>query len=90
MIAEPVSHGWYSALATITEIMPVKKYEEVESKIKMASCCICFEEFLSQSDIRVTLCEHVFHNHCLVEWIKVRHRNRQHIDCPYCRETIHY
>ena len=45
--AEPASHGWYAALATITEIMPVRKYEEVEPKIKMASCCICFEEFQS-------------------------------------------
>lgn len=45
------------------------------------NCAICVEQFRNQDaqNIRVTQCGHVFHNECLVKWLK----NSK--TCPECR-----
>jgi hypothetical protein len=54
------------------------------------TCAICLEDDDTQEDqetketeLRVCLpCEHVFHENCLMEWVKVR------ASCPLCRSQI--
>lgn len=45
-------------------------------------CCICIAEFDDSSEIRRTLCGHVFHGKCLANWLKVSRT------CPLCRNDL--
>ncbi|CAG9321691.1 unnamed protein product [Blepharisma stoltei] len=45
------------------------------------ACCICFEEFNSNSYARKLLCGHVFHDSCIDEWFKRQPEPR----CPLCK-----
>ena len=60
-------------------------YGQSELKALQASCSICFEEFTNDTVVRETPCQHLFHNHCLMEWIKTKFTQP---DCPYCRNDI--
>lgn len=60
-------------------------YENINSTNKAISCCICFEDFTTGIIVRETPCKHIFHNHCLMEWIKTKIAAP---DCPYCRTEI--
>ena len=46
------------------------------------ACSTCLESFTSKSDISTTPCGHVFHTHCIEEWLKNGQKN-----CPQCRKT---
>ncbi|XP_014499557.1 probable E3 ubiquitin-protein ligase RHC2A [Vigna radiata var. radiata] len=48
------------------------------------SCCICLEEFaIGSSAIRIPhTCSHIFHHHCITEWLDINHT------CPLCRRNI--
>ncbi len=53
--------------------------EEVNEDV----CPICLEEFNEGEDVRrINSCEHVFHPHCIEQWIS------NHLNCPYCRNDI--
>ncbi|RHY23799.1 hypothetical protein DYB25_007500 [Aphanomyces astaci] len=47
-------------------------------------CCICLEEYDSSKDMIQAKCRHVFHEDCLIEWLKLKTSNK----CPYCRADI--
>jgi hypothetical protein len=46
------------------------------------SCTICLEQFKSKQKIGITQCKHLFHNPCIVKWMK--HGN----NCPICRKIL--
>ena len=60
-------------------------FKQVKAKTKQNSCSICFEEFTFDADIRETPCNHIFHDTCLIEWIK---KKIEKPDCPFCRAPI--
>mmetsp|Transcript_53820 Transcript_53820/g.61667 ORF Transcript_53820/g.61667 Transcript_53820/m.61667 type:complete len:316 (+) Transcript_53820:835-1782(+) len=45
-------------------------------------CVICLEFFVTNENVRVTLCQHSFHESCLKHWL-LNHKN-----CPNCRAKI--
>ena len=45
-------------------------------------CSICYDPLTG--DLRTTPCRHIFHPHCLANWLHVE------MTCPICRETIKY
>lgn len=49
------------------------------------TCCVCQEDFTNESWVRETPCKHLFHNNCLMDWIKIKLPNT---DCPFCRAEI--
>ena len=61
------------------------KFCNIKNENKLSSCSICFEEFNDDAIVRETSCKHLFHNYCLMEWIK---RKIDAPDCPYCRQEI--
>ena len=48
------------------------------------ACSTCLESFTSKSDISSVPCGHVFHTHCIQEWLKNGQSN-----CSQCRKTCH-
>ncbi|KAI4320884.1 hypothetical protein MLD38_034320 [Melastoma candidum] len=42
-------------------------------------CCICLEEMTSEAEKRMMPCKHVYHEDCIVAWLKKSHL------CPLCR-----
>ncbi|KAF8391194.1 hypothetical protein HHK36_023496 [Tetracentron sinense] len=53
------------------------KEEEKDEDSK--SCAICLEDFFASQEVLVTPCNHMFHEECIVPWVK---SNGQ---CPVCR-----
>lgn len=60
----------------VQEINIVEKNEEEKQ------CTICLESFVPKDQVLMTPCDHMFHNKCLVPWVK-RHGN-----CPVCRYKL--
>ena len=50
----------------------------------MIECSICLEEIEDEEDKYITLCNHIFHQSCLIKWIK------DNQNCPICRRVIKY
>ena len=44
-------------------------------------CTICIEAFTPDCEVSTTPCNHLFHTHCLTEWIETGRKN-----CPKCRK----
>lgn len=62
-------------LASIVEIA-----EETDD---IASCSICLEDFTEEVIVRQTRCGHVFHSHCLTQWLERPARR-----CPLCQGDL--
>ncbi|XP_055823332.1 uncharacterized protein LOC129891882 isoform X2 [Solanum dulcamara] len=45
-------------------------------------CSICLEDFVPKEMVTVTPCRHMFHEDCIVPWVK------SHGSCPVCRFAI--
>ncbi|CAM8890997.1 unnamed protein product [Rhodiola kirilowii] len=62
---------------------PVKSDYEYDRSANEEKCAICLEEFEPREDVSVTPCSHMFHEECIVPWVK---SNGQ---CPVCRSTFY-
>jgi hypothetical protein len=62
--------------------------DDCESSVdeeEMAGCAICLSHFKPQQlvcESNNSLCQHVFHKECMVDWLTNHHDN-----CPMCREV---
>ena len=54
-----------------------------EGKGNDGTCCICVEDFTKGLVLNQTPCGHIFHTHCLAQWIESKIAKP---DCPFCRE----
>jgi len=71
----------HSINSKISQCLTRRGYDE---SVKGLECSICLQEF-EQADrnlIEVNICSHLFHEKCLIEW--VRHSNT----CPLDRKDI--
>ncbi|XP_057954622.1 uncharacterized protein LOC131148735 [Malania oleifera] len=46
-------------------------------------CAICLEDFEPREEVTLTPCNHMFHEDCIVPWVK------NHGKCPVCRSAIY-
>ncbi|EAR90473.2 anaphase-promoting complex subunit 11 RING-H2 finger protein (macronuclear) [Tetrahymena thermophila SB210] len=46
------------------------------------NCSICLVEIVTQDELRLTICRHLFHSNCLISWIS------QNDSCPLCRQSF--
>jgi hypothetical protein len=53
-----------------------------ETRKNNENCSICFEIFKDNEIVNITYCNHIYHNNCITEWIKINKT------CPLCREYI--
>lgn len=65
--------------------MPPNIYSKViadyteEQRLEFRDCTICLMSFEEDSVVRITICYHIFHSHCLENWFNT------HDSCPICR-----
>jgi hypothetical protein len=45
-------------------------------------CPICLEEYNEGTQIRILRCNHIYHDNCIVSWLKSQGA------CPYCKQPI--
>ena len=60
-----------------------KKFKEIKESTdnSLISCSICMDEIKDKQCIKVLNCKHLFHNKCIIKWLKEDHHN-----CPLCRK----
>lgn len=64
------------------EIHSLKTYIYTgDEKDEKQPCAICLNDFQSGEKIIETHCEHLFHDECLIAWLKTN------ISCPMCRKN---
>ncbi|XP_028794337.1 uncharacterized protein LOC114749947 isoform X2 [Neltuma alba] len=60
----------------------LKEIENTEKNEKGKSCAVCLEDFVPKQEVMVTPCKHMFHEDCIMPWL------RSQGQCPICRFVI--
>lgn len=69
----------------INKILKTEKFDKLKKKrnnVEQEACCICVMEFAGTEQVKITPCNHLFHNDCLFQWIDTKINEP---DCPFCR-----
>ncbi|PPD70782.1 hypothetical protein GOBAR_DD32347 [Gossypium barbadense] len=62
------------------DLQPLKKRGRfLEGPSSSKECMICLDEFSDGNEIALMPCQHVYHDACIVKWLKASHL------CPLCR-----
>ncbi|XP_027362799.1 E3 ubiquitin-protein ligase RING1-like [Abrus precatorius] len=67
--------------ASMTAIETIKKVKLEESSM-VDQCSICLIEFDKDMEVSMMPCKHVYHQECLIKWLKTSHT------CPLCRYSM--
>lgn len=79
LIEEAVMMRVAPAAKESVEALEKFRYDGVSSKVEVMMCTICMEGVLTGNQLTRMPCSHVFHGHCILEWLQSRH------SCPICR-----
>ena len=47
------------------------------------NCTVCLDDFNPGEEVRITRCNHAFHNRCIQPWFR---QNPGHETCPNCKD----
>ncbi|EDK31529.2 zinc finger, C3HC4 type (RING finger) protein (macronuclear) [Tetrahymena thermophila SB210] len=56
--------------------------QQQQNPIQEEQCSVCLIEFQESDQIRITICDHIFHSECLLQWLKSQE------NCPNCRKDL--
>ncbi|WP_252177399.1 RING finger domain-containing protein [Endozoicomonas sp. 4G] len=62
--------------------------KEEPTNIIGAECAICQDQFVRTSNIVKTPCKHLYHVHCLHQWLKNKKSDDSIRTCPTCRAEL--
>ncbi|KAJ6774876.1 E3 UBIQUITIN-PROTEIN LIGASE RING1 [Salix purpurea] len=80
---DPNRYGTPPASKTAIEALPTMKVSEEMMKSEMNNqCSVCKDEFESGEEVKGMPCKHVFHEDCIMPWLKM------HNSCPVCRYEL--
>jgi len=85
MVRQQESRRTAGANDDTIEALPTRKFEASGSEAKCGEetrCQICMEDFEEGDDLRTLPCFHLFHSHCVDQWLKVNSI------CPICRHKL--
>ena len=74
---ENMGNGVEPTILNNLETTKLKDISKLEDDKK--NCIICMEDFMNGDEVIYLPCLHVFHNTCILEWLK------RHDDCPVCK-----
>ncbi|KAL4494113.1 hypothetical protein ABPG72_016069 [Tetrahymena utriculariae] len=67
---------------SITNLPTVTFSKEQVKEETLCECSVCKEEFIEGEQVVKMPCNHIYHNSCLVAWLKM------HNSCPTCRYEL--
>ena len=62
-----------------------RQFERDKQQEKAQCCAICIDDFKDKENVRETPCKHIFHEKCIMEWVKTK---IEEPTCPQCRQEI--
>ena len=63
----------------------IKTYDKSKDILVDETCIVCLEHMdLKSNNLKITHCNHVFHNECLTNWFTKK------MNCPFCRDELMY
>ena len=77
-------------ITTIIRFLPVSEVKDINNNANQGNdpsgnnrkCVICLSEFEIGDQVSALPCAHVFHNECIISWLK------KHCQCPICKFNI--
>ncbi|XP_028761753.1 E3 ubiquitin-protein ligase RNF133-like [Neltuma alba] len=66
----------------IQHVANALKERDREKQERRKRCAICLEDFEPREEVMLTPCKHVFHEDCIVPWLRSKGQ------CPVCRFVI--
>ncbi|KAJ4977011.1 hypothetical protein NE237_002117 [Protea cynaroides] len=72
------SRRWYYRENTSNSSYSKEEGKDDDGK----NCSICLEDFVPNEELLITPCKHMFHDECILPWVK------SHGQCPVCRFAL--
>lgn len=79
ILARRVSLYYRDLNRELNNTKALENHKDEEGK----SCAVCLEDFEPKQEVMLTPCSHMFHEECIVPWV------RDHGQCPVCRASFY-
>ncbi|KAF2302587.1 hypothetical protein GH714_038161 [Hevea brasiliensis] len=79
---DPNRYGTPPASESAIFALPTIKITEELLNSEMNQCAVCKDEFEKGAEAKQMPCKHVYHNDCILPWLKM------HNSCPVCRYEL--
>lgn len=79
---DPNRYGTPPASKDAVEKLPTITVDDELLNSELNQCAVCQDEFEKGSQVKQMPCKHVYHDECLLPWLKL------HNSCPVCRYEL--
>jgi hypothetical protein len=61
--------------------------DDVPAEVETNECAICLNTINPES-LHTTVCKHVFHKNCMMQWKEINREKKKKLTCPCCRGDL--